>query len=404
MNKFINLIHFIRGRILVIILLIIQLIITLLTYSNYLYVKNYSSEYLKSINQKIPLSNTFVLKRSSSDFGAASLSKYNVRKEFIDYMSSINNVTLFISNCYQPSSSKVKEGYSTKVLQDVKAEMASNILFLYELNQNNYDYVKSSFSLDSGDYLPSTSTNETIPVLAGIRFKKLYNIGDIIETPNEKLQIKGFLKKGEFIIDKNLSKIDLDDSLVSNHLNLNDEVTMANSFGHINIIINDNKIDETVKLINEKATALNIDVYLVKSSTIMDDLVASFENNIQSLKVKTYFYLVLSICGLTGILFYSILDRKKDFGILLSQGASAKNIISLIISEQFFILIISFIITLILGNLRVLNIISNYSDISIIYYIKSLFLEIIIIVISSIPPIIKIITLSPKDLIGGLRE
>lgn len=404
MNKIINLINFIKVRILVIIILLIQLTITLFTYANYLYIKDYSTDYVKSINQQIPLKNSFTLKLSYSESGPDSLNKYDVRKQFIDYIESLKNVQMFIHTLDEPSSSKVRAGYDTEILQGVKAEMASNLLFLYQLNQSKYNYTKQSLKLDSGDYLSDPSTEDVIPVLAGFKFKKLYTLGEIIDTPSVKLKIIGFLKSGEFVIDENLSKIDLDDSLISNNLNLNDKTILANSFGHINIIINDSNFDNYITLINKKAQELGIDVYLVSSNNIMDDLVASFEKDIQSLKIKTYFYLILSICGLTGILFYSILDRKKEFGILLSQGASWRNIISLVVSEQFLILIIAFILTLIFSKLNLLKIISNYNDISLTYYFKSLLLEILILLIASIPPIVKILTLSPRELIGGLRE
>lgn len=382
------------------IILIIEVLVKLSTI-------NYKSRELKS-ELNLDLNKTYQFIVYGNDQG-----KSDFKKELSNYVD---------IGSYRYENSVIKEIINNEKFINmfgVEDESAANGIPLLKMDKNLFDLL--NINIVSGRSLNETDfelKNDKIPIIFSETYKNIVNIGDTItaEGISTKIyEVVGFYDKSvkwmppngiEFFGLEDLGKMG-----VTIHSQEEKEFPLyeqaINSSTYITSDkLNKNEVENIVKDANEKY-GLNVEVLSIT------DILNRFKKENYPLIMQTIFFsifMVISSCvGLTSNISFTIINRKREFGIRLANGFRKKDIKLLLLSEMLFITLIS---TMIAMTLKLFEVYRN-KQISIsekilipqfnsIDFVISILLVGVILGISAIVPLKNIDKLQPKEMIGGI--
>ncbi|NRT71380.1 ABC transporter permease [Clostridium beijerinckii] len=244
-----------------------------------------------------------------------------------------------------------------------------------------------------------------IPVILGYDYSEFYKVGDIIKSfPDGKsLEVIGILEKNQYM-PCDMMEIEryanLDDYVLTNTYCYDDYSTMYNGLIQPNFIFYDNnKSDSEIAESNNNIKKLfkdkiRINVIIEPQEKIINQELNASEDQLKVLNAASIILIIfLSITSIITKL--SFIDkRKKEFGVHILSGGTLKDIASMIYLETFVSIIVA---------LYIFNIISAYRyghvDYLIVFYI--IIIALLISVVLTIVPIIKIMRFNTATLVKG---
>ena len=188
---------------------------------------------------------------------------------------------------------------------------------------------------------------EYIPVLAGIEFSEVVDIGNILTSGEHKYEVVGFLEEDSLWPIHGVSQIaydelrNLDYCLVLDMSYFADEWMLSTINSKFFVIEDEENRIEIINSAQSLARELELDVSLISVKQSMEDI-----ENDESVALKMYMKLLIFmifICIITAMAssLISILTQKRKLGIWLANGVLPKDIYSFIFIEQFIRVILS---------------------------------------------------------------
>ncbi|MEG1482443.1 ABC transporter permease [Clostridium sp.] len=298
---------------------------------------------------------------------------------------------------------------------------------------NKYDFKVVEGRTFEDDDFNKDYKKETIPILVGNEFLGNVNLGDIYEITDYssvkkdalgkkeielikgkvKFEIVGFLDKEAIPITTTkmnniASQIIYSDAItiipaVKDFLGFGTGVALGDMGAYVECY--ENLIENTVKekmdnFINEYIKEHNLDVELqsnVKNIDSENKSISTFlENNSTNSKILGYTLVFLSVIGIAATILGDIKNRRKEFGIKLSQGASLKILCKELVFEVILLVLLSIIIS-------TAFIVSKYgfSGMNIKLIVGNIIELFIVTLIISVLPILTIRKMNVIDLLRG---
>ena len=284
---------------------------------------------------------------------------------------------------------------------------------------------KNIFSLLDIDITDGRSLNEedfyfknnSIPIIFSEEYKEIVSIGDVISyegLTSESYEVVGFYDKDIKWLPANdihfFALEDLGKMGITIPSNKEKESTFYERTINSSTYITSDKLskNEIQSIVNNanKDYELNIEVLSIT------DIVDRFKKDNYPLIIQMIFFsifMVISSClGLASNMSFTIMNRKREFGIRLANGFRKKDIKLLVISEMLFITLVSTVIAMVwkfveLYKDKQLSIAEKIlvPQFTISDFIIAILLVCIIIIIASIIPLRNIDKLQPKEMIGG---
>lgn len=273
----------------------------------------------------------------------------------------------------------------------------------------DYDYYRGLNVYLIGGQDINTINNKDGLVILGNKFKNYYDINDEINIDEEDIKVIGIAKPSiaiPFDRDYSSSYPFLDDSMI--------------------ILINDNKLNEFY-FIQEAALKGGINIRFKKGDierkkeeiynlALKHGFKVGFTNNLSQYKkamdginaevnysfIRLSIFLIISMIGLISVVTYSIYDLKREIGIIIALGARVQDLIFVSSIKMILIGVFAFIFGTILDS--TINLAGGgwyRVESSLINMIITIVVMILGLIISLIIPTIKIISIRPKELIGG---
>ena len=252
--------------------------------------------------------------------------------------------------------------------------------------------------------------NNALPIIVGYNYEKYFKVGDEItyirpDIGLAKAKIIGIMEENQYMpVDMMTFDFkryaDLNNFIITSYSQFqNYRIMYDTMFGYNFILFDENTSNETIELINNEIKNdfydnLGIRVIIKDFNRYIKAELDTFENqdkitSVTSITIFAFISLTLIISTLN-----SIYKRKKEFGIHIFSGGTIRDLAITIYLEVLLVLAFSFGISL-------LVIFYQNSEINL-DNIKILFLNLIIIsVITTILPIIKIFKLEINDIIKG---
>lgn len=311
------------------------------------------------------------------------------------------------------------ESYSWVRSIDVSENFMKNFAFEIEQGRNFSD---NDFRKDIKD---------AIPVILGPDYKNFFNINDEIKYNNmygggiRKLKVIGFLKKNYYFLSNSelnprFDTINLDSYVIfpiqpiENTMSLKEydkgysymkNVLEFRNLLNSLIIINTNSKTEKDKIIYEinnevKKLNLQTDITIEDLTNKSDTLINRFNNSVRESESVAYMTILFTSIGIICTSLNSIKKRYEEFGVHIAYGCTIKDISIRIFHEIFMIttaslILACFFIVIINKKFRL----PNEAIISWICLIKLILFSIMLSLIISILPILKILKSKPTDLI-----
>lgn len=268
---------------------------------------------------------------------------------------------------------------------------------------------EEDFSLDEGK----------MPIIFSEEYKGIVNIGDVLTS--ELLcvniyEVIGFYNKDiKWIPPNGVEFFGLEDlGKMAITMPSKEEKGFAlyeKAVSNSTYITSDSLSGEEIKRIAEeinKDYGFNIEILSIQ------DILDRFKQGNYSLIMQNVFFsifMIISAClGLTTNMSFSVIKRKREFGVRLANGFTKKDIKLLVLSEMLFITSVSTIVAMVFKLSEVyankqIGIIEKVlvPQFTISDFIISIILVILIMLISSIVPLRSIENLQPKELIGGIE-
>ena len=358
---------------------------------------NYKEREFKN-NLNVDLNNTYKF----SVYGNGS-GKVDLKKKLSNYFDIGSYKYESLGNMYY---TEVQE--PTNRVNILKAD--KNIFNLLDINiTDGRNLNEDDFNLDK----------DKIPIIFSEEYKGRLNIGDTITNKvltKENYEVVGFYNKDikwfprndiQFFALEDLGKMGITIPSKKERELLFYEMEINSSTYITSDKLNKSEIQNIIDDVN-KEYGLNVEILSIK------DILNRFKQGIYPFILQTVFFsifmLVSSCLGLASNMSFTIINRKKEFGIRLANGFRKKDIKLLVISEMLFLSLISTIIAMIFKftefyKNRQFSIAEKIivPQFSIIDFIIAIVLVVIIIVISSIIPLRNIDKLQPKEMIGGIE-
>ena len=363
--------------------MIFQLLFCFISLNECFSIINYYNNNIKIVKKIIPTNDTFTIdKRVDAKFQPLDKIDFSKIDNFYKFLNSNTNLTL-------------KGGYLYN---------SSNVLGIdkYILS---YDF----FSILEGRKFNTKDfeNKNNLPVILGYNFKEKFKLGESINLEGKNYNIVGFLNKNTTFLQEGNSFIEklkkLDDFFIIpifyDELGKIDKLTFINSY-----LFNVEKNDKnTFKNINNKMEELSLEYEIKSFEKIVNDFYGETKGFSKIEMINTFILLIISIFAIVSSALLSIVNRKKEFGVLMALGASKKNIILQVILENILILLGAFIISFIhfcfLGKHLFGGIINV--QISLFNIGVTGLLMLILLLFISLSITRKMFKFSLKDLIGG---
>lgn len=410
------------------IFIVIQLTITIFILINSFTMLD-STNYLinEAKHSKLDLDKTIHLQIYNGSFSDEYNKNYIQLEEYINSMKGISNYggfdftnTIFIELENNNEYIKCRQ----EMINDTFKERYDTSSELILLDQGMYDLMKLPImdgrGLETNDFYDED--NEITPILVGNRYKDILKIGQVITRVDDEHK---YIVVG--IIEGNCRWFNEQD-YISNMLNSLDDkfivpyiksektstVNILSKSNAIFYVVNDTEqIEYIEKMIDKKAETLNL---RVRSSSILDELSEYKENIIEVNQICIFLaisLIIFSCFGISTIMISSIINRKREFGIMMSTGASIRYIKKIIIGEMATLTIISSLLAIliqIIDNIKkykfekyyaiTINPMEYVSIKCIIFVTMSV---LIIVMVTSIFPLRKLKKITIKEFIGGVE-
>ena len=381
------------------IILIIKVLINLSTI-------NYREIELKR-NLNLDLDNTYQFIVYGNEQGKVEL-KNELRKHFdigsYKYDNQIIKEVMYndkFINMFDTEEEFINSGVPTlKVDKNIFSILDINITDGRNLNEEDFDL-----------------KNNTIPIIFSEEYKEMMKIGDTITSEGlitEVYEVVGFYNKDikwlpsndiQFFALEDLGKMGITIPSKEEKESILYEMTINASTYITSDKLSKSEIQNIVNDTN-KDYGLNIEVLSIT------DILDRFKKESYPLLIQNIFFsifMVVSSClGLASNMSFTIINRKREFGIRLANGFRKRDIKLLVISEMLFITLISTIIAMTwkfveLYKDKQLSISEKIlvPQFTISDFIIAILLVCIIIITASIIPLRNIDKLQPKEMIGG---
>ena len=369
---------------------------------------NYKEREFKN-NLNVDLNNTYEFIIYGNDAGSSDL-----KKKLSSYFD-IGSYEYYHSNIEE---FKNNEKFIEKFKLD--KESNNNEVQILKIDKNLFNILDINIidgrSLNEEDF---NLDNDNIPIIFSEEYKDIVNIGDVVTYEGiltQRYKVVGFYNKNikwfpsndiQFFALEDLGKMGITiPSKKEKEVNFYG-LAINNSTYITSDKLNKSEIQNIVDDVN-KDYGLNIEILSIK------DILNRFKQGIYPFILQKVFFsifmLVSSCLGLASNMSFTIINRKKEFGIRLANGFRKKDIKLLVISEMLFLSLISTIIAMIfkfteLYKNRQFSIAEKIivPQFSIIDFVVAIVLVVIIIVISSIIPLRNIDKLQPKEMIGTIE-
>ncbi|WP_238906819.1 ABC transporter permease [Clostridium sp. YIM B02506] len=383
----------------------------------------YSMNYLKNNNNSLLDMNTTYILRTNNRMSSMVLEE-NIKNKVQDVYKELNNSNL-IDN-YGTYSVMQEEllNSSRKITEDLKDTLTSPEIHrdkptfeTITINKGYYDMLKNFIYKGKGftseDFKSKVSGKRG--VILGSFFEKYFEIGDVI---NDKYIVYGFIKKEKFIPTQNdgyiYSKFDkrmfIPKTSETNptpedyYLELVQETMLK--------IKNKETADKINKMLTDKGQDLQL--YIKNLGESINDTSTQENETEKPMVVMEIIITIFFILGIVITTLYSILLRKREFGIKLAFGESMQGLFKQIITENFISVSIGFLLSLAYFRIKYADVF-KYADISGIAGVFDVkltppILLILFLITFSIVMVSNIIVfqlfikkLQLKDLIGGME-
>lgn len=367
--------------------------------------------------------------KESGDFHATF---YNVKKENIDYMTKSSDV--------EKSGISSELGYS-KINKDT-----NNLLQIKAFDKNIFDGFKiklkeGKLPTNNSEIVLSEDALEAMDNKYKVGDEITLSIGDRVDSKGEKLT--GYwISEGEYIKnskDKDFKIVGIIDKpgfeygkLVSSAITYLD-INNAEKNIPINLSINISNPKEIYEIVPKIAENANFkleknesDYYenLIYNESLLRLLGASQYNNINDgiseiVIMVSSLVIICTVATVYNAFSISIAERKKQFGILNSIGATSNQIMKIVFTEGFVVSIIAIPIGLVAGTFaidivfKIINVLFKDSfiadlDLKVVYSPQVIILSAIVVLItlfiSAILPAITAAKVSPLDAIKNTSE
>lgn len=254
-------------------------------------------------------------------------------------------------------------------------------------------------------------SNDKDRVILGNRFKDYYKLNDKINLNDKEFIVSGIAEANQaFEFDDIMANTDpfLDDSafILIDESFLKTEGTfnlIALSSG-INISIKDGKESEVKNEILNIAKENDLKITLTNSKEQYNDSVSEVKAMTKYSTFRILFCLIIAIISLITIILYSIYDLKREIGIAILLGANKKDV-AIVTSFKIIVLsLISYCVATILAvNIDLTSgghyLIKLTGDMGIRAFLGVILFDLLVLIV----PIVVIIRLKVRDLIGGER-
>ncbi|MEN8435604.1 ABC transporter permease [Clostridium septicum] len=369
---------------------------------------NYKEREFKN-NLNVDLNNTYKF----SVYGNGS-GKVDLKKKLSNY---------FDIGSYKYYNSNIKEFKNNEKFIEkfnLDKELNNNDVPILKINKNLFNILDINItdgrSLNEDDF---NLNKDNIPIIFSEEYKDIVNIGDIVTYEGiftQRYKVVGFFNENikwfpsndiQFFALENLGKMGITMPSKKENESQLYEMSINSSTYITSDKLNKSEIQNIIDDAN-KEYGLNVEILSIK------DILNRFKKENYPFILQTVFFsifmLVSSCLGLASNMSFTIINRKKEFGIRLANGFRKKDIKLLVISEMLLLSLISTIIAMIFKftefyKNRQFSIAEKIivPQFSIIDFISAIVLVVIIIVISSIIPLRNIDKLQPKEMIGGIE-
>ncbi|MGL5646419.1 MAG: FtsX-like permease family protein [Clostridium sp.] len=200
----------------------------------------------------------------------------------------------------------------------------------------------------------------------------------------------------------------LDNSLVVllNESDLNDKMLLREALllNTMNIKFKDGDYDLFKSDIFKIGEKHNLKLTILENKKEVLSEIEKLDAQVKYSILRSIIFLVAGLCSLIGTIIYSIYEMRRELGIIVSLGASKKDLFIVSTVKIFLIGTIAFIISTILNYSGFINICGNGW-----YLVEStktdflivLFAMIILTIISAIYPLLKVNKMDIARLVGG---
>ncbi|RXI42113.1 hypothetical protein DP129_00430 [Clostridium tetani] len=402
----------IKKRKIITILILLQLIFYIYTVMSFFNLYEFRNEFIKKLDYSITSKNRYYFLPYQSEFYVSPEKSKENKLELIDFIRNDNRVVGIGSfrTMLMPSSNI--ENFK-KIYESLKVDN-------FQSNSNNvnilkidYEYFKlMNFSKVEGEIFKKEDfykKNSTYNVLVGHNFKKYFDIGDELHvTKDLKYKIIGFLPK-DYTIFLSSTIMNLENAnsaiICPEDLQLKDDAVILKEkfFGGIQFILKDNvEYDKVINDFYKKSDNLNVEVNFLKFEDNVERFHEALEPVIRIELLKVIIFLFFTLVAVISLVIYSINNGKKEFGVLICTGIKLRELIFSILYEWILLIIIAYLIScaLFVNMESSLNGWFKYT-----YGFHNLgvgfIISILMFLIISVKPIIKILNSQPKELIGG---
>lgn len=393
-------------------ILIIQLIIMFFILYNLFQVQGFTRTEGEKINNYFKDKKVFTIRRLDLEDNISSETKVS-ENELQNIAESLLNSKEYIYTCqttYIVPMPVINEWnrfarWSKLSESDGNAYYAAKHLIINKNNVKQFNIkIESGRDFNNEEY--SLKYNQkVIPVILGYNYSKFYKVGDIIKSLQDgrSLEVIGILERNQYMPYNMMDKdryANLDEYILTTTYCYDTYDPMYDGLIDSNFILyNNSKSDLEIAESNNNIKKLfkdkvGINIRIEPQEKYINQELNASENQLKVLNAASIILIIfLSVTSIITKL--SFIDkRKKEFGVHILSGGTLKDIASMIYLETFVSIIIS---------LYIFNIIVTYRygqiDSLIIFYI--FIISMLISVVLTIVPIVKIMRLNTAALIKG---
>ena len=403
-----------KKRKMITILILLQLIFYIYTIMSFFNLYEFRNEFIKKLDYSITSKNRYYFLPYQSEFYVSPEKSKENKLKLIDFIRNDKRVlgvgsfrTILMPSSNIENFENIYESFKVDNFQSNSNNV--NILKI------DYEYFKlMNFPKVEGEIFKKEDfykKNSTYKVLVGHNFKKYFNIGDELHiTKDLKYKIIGFLPK-DYTIFLSSTIMNLENAnsaiICPEDLQLKDDAVILKEkfFGGIQFILKDNvEYDKVINDFYKKSDNLNVEVNFLKFEDNIERFYEALEPVIRIELLKVIIFLFFTLVAVISLVIYSINNRKKEFGVLICTGIKLRKLIFSILYEWIFLIIIAYLISCILF-VNIENSLNGWFKYTYGFHNLGIgfIVSILMFLIISVKPIIKILKLQPKELIGGIK-
>lgn len=255
------------------------------------------------------------------------------------------------------------------------------------------------------------NTDESGRLYLGCQYRGRVKLGtEYINGAGQKYTVSGFIKKGSYVIDDNLSMLDTRSSVASIPLDyavvqVNDSFLFSDSFC---LFVSDKDADSVKSSISELSENYGENVILKNVGSVIADL-----NRRSEPARRMLIILLILVTGMTSIMMVCfqlsrIISEERNMGIYYSSGMSDSDISKIYTAESVIRLMAALILSIpliLVPSYLMIHVYAEYERLKILLLTRALPLELIllaaVVLISSALPLQVIKKLSPMELMRG---